>query len=555
MMRRTMARSRSTSFRAALGTALVVLFVATLAPASAATLGGLHADPIGSGSGTIRSITGVTLDWNLGADASEAPVTRHLRVTADPGERFSAGDMVEATVDTGEATCTARTAAAGDTDAVELVFPGCALLLPDAQTVALTITGTADRIRFDGTLGPVRGSLDAFAGAGAEARTGLALDADYAAVDGAPRLAQLAVEFEDTAPENLVGTRVYVALSPTDAPPVGPWHGGTVDTTGAVRAEASAGHGGAQSATIVTIDVRATSPEHAWEEAPAPDHFHVIVLRSQRLSDPLAGSAPAVLAGGGTVEHGGWIPPVADATEPVDLDTRLTYSEPNGPARTSDQTSLQYCYTFRVTNTSGEPVDWSVTFDTSLPPLWGLDPTGGDANDPAVGALTGLWGAETTSFDPETHLWTVAGDTAYNRTLPAATPENPAPSHEVRYCATPPIPAVDQTRYDKPLVSVDPQSSPYYVALRLSVTSDFRYLVPWEAQIDLADYVCASSLPAQLTAQNVVLTHLEGTRYRVRGTGPSGKRFVSADHPRDFVFASYSAGGKPFELGTCASPF
>lgn len=113
------------------------------------------------------------------------------------------------------------------------------------------------------------------------------------------------------------------------------------------------------------------------------------------------------------------------------------------------------------------------------------------------------------------------------------------------------IPDADPSTYDAPVVTVAEHSNAHHVELIVRVTSDSRWYVPWEAELDLADHVCASSLPTPLGADRATLTSLGGTRYLLRGTVSADTRFVSAETPRDFVFLRYNPGGQPWQAGSC----
>jgi hypothetical protein len=250
-----------------------------------------------------------------------------------------------------------------------------------------------------------------------------------------------------------------------------------------------------------------------------------------------------------TVTTGTWGPdgeggsgtPATDGTQPIGLDRRLAYSEPSGSFRYDGPTGLGFCHDFQITNTSHEPVMWSVTFDTSKGPYWGLNPTTVKAN--GTGTLRSFWGGVTTGYDPATGHWTIGG-VNHNRTIAAGA------SATVGYCANPAMPAVDPATFEVPRISVDPGSNPYGVALRVQVTSDLKFQLPWEVEVDLADYVCAPTLPNKITAENAELTRISGTRYLLSGTGHY-TRLVGNGHSQNFVFARYSPGGQPFQLGTC----
>lgn len=524
--------------------ALTAILLSTPSPASASTAGGLMAGPLGGATAETRSLTSATLEWNVGVTGADARRAVTVRLSTGAGETLRAGDVVSATVDGGASgTCTGAATAAAPSAAIDIAFDGCALELWDLAHVAVTVTGAGGATVIAGDLGGVHGTLSAFSGEVIDPASDIAVRFDAQPHEGVETFSHLYLDIPRMDPLQLVGRRLVVVLED----PAGgsrAVYAGTVGAAGAIRAEA-AGDGSASS--TVTVDVRALSDETGWAPVREVTRYRLALLADQRLT---AHGEPsyAALTAAGTFEDGGGPAPVTWGTEPVALDPRLTYSEPAGPVRLGDPTALRFCYSFRVTNTSSEPVDWEVAFDTTKPPLWGLDPTVVDPG--GVGTLTSMWNAQTRSYDPATGLWTLAG-VDWNRTLPAATPANPAPSTEVGYCAHAEVPAADPATYDPPQISVDPASSAYHVALRVRVTSPSPLLVPWEAEIDLADVVCAATLPAQLTGENATLTHLGGTRYLLRGTSAAATRFVSATQTRDFVFARYNPGGLPYQPGTC----
>lgn len=245
----------------------------------------------------------------------------------------------------------------------------------------------------------------------------------------------------------------------------------------------------------------------------------------------------------GTVRNGEeGTQPVTDGTQPVNLDTRLTYTEPSGKANPNN--SLYYCYNFKVTNSSNEPVEWEVTFDTTKAPLWGMNPTRIAANTP--GALSSLWGGVTDNYNPENGYWTIKGE-SYNRTL------QPGGEAQVGYCAQANIPEADPSTFSTE-IAFSSGSNTYNAELAVRVTSTSSYFVPWEIEVDLADYACVNTLPSTITGVdgNSTLTRIEGTRYILRGVIATDTRFVSSSRPRDFVFFRWNPGGQEYRAGNCA---
>lgn len=535
---------RLTHVRMLLAAVLVLVVAGMLSFSSASTLGGLRPGALAGGTAQTRAITGVTLDWNLDATGLAATYASTLRITPDAGETFTDGDTVSATIDAGPGgTCTAgATATAGQS--VDLAFGDCRLVLWELEHVALTITDPAGSTMFDGDLGGITGTLSAFDGDVIDPDNSVSVGFESSPHNGQEVFENVYVDVRDASLDDLVGLRALALLRDTDAtPPVLLAYAGTIGTAESndgVWAEVDPEGNGVDMFPTVTIDIRALAAEDDWPEVNTIKQYEIVILKPQHLTR--ATNSYAAQAISGSVTGGGGAAPVTSGTQPVGLDTRLTYSEPGGPVRLSNPLRLDFCYNFRVSNTSDEPVAWEVTFDTTKAPLWGLNPT--IINSTGTGVLTSIWNTQTGDYDPATGLWTLIG-VDWNRTL------QPGMYTEVGYCAVANIPAVDPTTYDAPVVSIDPASNAYNVILRVKVTSSSEYLVPWEAEIDLADYVCAATLPATLTPENATLTRIDGTRYLLRGVTTSATRFVSAEQSRDFVFARFNPNGQPYQPGMC----
>lgn len=551
----------SSLLRSVGGALLAMLLMAPTVSASAMTLGGLHATAFAGAQASTRAMTDVELDWNVDVEHARAPYVNTLTVTAGAGAQFHDGDRIEATVELRDgAECLTEDDVADDTSRVDLAFDECDALLTDVTNVAFVVTSESGT-RSSGSVA-LRGTIDAFSGPLVDSDISASTDYVATEIGGSQVLEHLSLSLPELGVDEILGQRIVVVLKnpDTDAP------------TSAVTVVGSAGGAWAQaheSGVRVNVDLGELAAHTGLVTSPV-EAYELILLRTQHWQ---AGtSEPGVVARAGVIEEGdpgdggdagdgeepdddgsggdgdpdptdpdpGEVP--HDGIVPVNLDERLSYSEPNGPFTLNDATKLQFCYTFAVTNVSLEQVEWAVTLDTTLAPFWGLNPTIVQAG--GIGTLNQIWNGQTSVYDSASGLWSVAG-VDWNRSLA------PGATAVVGFCATAAVPLANPATFDTPLVSVDPSSNPYSVALRVNVTSPSRYFVPWEVEIDLSDYVCAASLPQQFSTENASLTHIEGTRYLLRGTEVAGTRFVSESSPRDFVFARYSPGGKPFEAGAC----
>lgn len=548
-MRRTMdPRTR----RLAFGAGLLLIALAGVSPSSAASLGGLVTDDLGAVTATTRVLTGATLEWNpgvLGRDALDVGV---VRLTADAGESFAAGDEVEATVGDGQGrTCTTAAVVASAQQGVDLGFPACALSVVDLRRIALAVTGSGATSVLSGDLGGLSGTLSGLVGGVVDPSDRLAAGIESSLLGGVDTMRQLYLDVHDATVDELLGRRLIISLygPQAGAPPTHVYSGvvGAVDDNEGVWAEVDPEATGIDLFPTVIADIRTIEPDGGWPAVSAISRYELVLLQTQHLVAPERqpdARAYAARALGGVIDHD--IPAddgPADGTQPVDLDSRLIFSEPGGAVTPTN--SLSFCQNFRVTNTSDEIIErWTVTFDTTKPPLWGIDPRIIDPNT-SGGALTSeVWGAHTESFDEATGRWTLVG-ADYNQRL------EPGRSADAGYCARASIPAPDPTTFDTPQISIVGDNE-NYVELRVRVTSTSRWYVPWEVEIDLADYICADTLPPTFTGQNATLTRISGTRYLLRGSVTADTRFVSATSPRDFVFLGYNPLGHPARPPGCS---
>ncbi|GAA1724650.1 hypothetical protein [Microbacterium paludicola] len=511
---------------AALILSLIVLVGAV--NASAATLGGASAHSLGAASTANARASGVTIDWT-GTPSGAAWNVDGATVRAEGGS-FAAGDTVKLTVapaagHTG-APCEVRTTPAAASATVAFpaaAFAACGVLRFDRLgTVAVAVSGAQVAVAAS-RVGDVRSALTAHSGPVLNADRALVARTEAVVDGGVSYVGRIAVDVTRGATvEDLVGERLDVALLGPDGT-VRARVGGVISAAAdaPVRVTMEAG----SAIPTVVIDPRANLPRASWQRSGDVASVSGLLLAPQRIGEAPS-PAPASLVSANAQPA---TPPVRYAIEAVALDPRLTYTYTT-PA--NDRNSLSYCHTFSVTNTSAQPVTWQVVFDTSLPPLWGMDPT-------KAGAIGSQWGYVTKSYVAATHLWTIAGSGANAVLQPGQTLSG------MGYCAADvPQPPVDPSGFTT-AVSVVAGATDYHVQLRVSVRSDRIYNAPWEITVDLADYVCAASLTGKaITFSRVQATPVAGsrTKYVIRGLA-NDTQYVSASHSRDFVFASYSPGG------------
>ncbi|WP_147454008.1 hypothetical protein [Tessaracoccus antarcticus] len=548
-----MLRRRAMRPRVVVALAAAGVLAASVVFSSAGTLGGLQTDGLGAASGVTQHVSAVQLEWNRDAqDMATRPSS--LRLTVDSDQSFEQGDTVAVTATgPGSDTCSAKATVPTPSTVVDLTFPACGVMLWELRGVAVNISGSGDATALRTNVGALQGTLASFDGAVVQPDAPATPGYTTVRTSGVDRLTTLRLGVGDITADQLVGRRL-VAILATPANEDTPYVGvvGTPFNNQGIWAEKDA----RTAVSTVVVDLTRVAGGRAPKVADVA-RYQLMLLQPQRLgADQSAATTYAIIPGGGLVEATAPEPsptptptptpgpsptpqPVAvsSAVEPVGLDPRLKVT--GRSSQKQDETTLRFCHEFDISNTSKEAVAWRLTFDTTKPPMWGLDPTVVDGN--GIGTLQSMWGFEKIDYQRSTGLWSVGG-VNYNKVLAAGQ------SVTVGYCAQPKIPAVDSTRFDKPQVSLEPGSTQYHVQLRMKVTSSFTYLVPWEAEIDLANYVCPASLPANLSGQNAVLTRIDGTRYRVRGTDNTF-RFVSKDKKQDYVFLGFNPVSDPFAPG------
>jgi len=527
-------RARGARARTARGAAaafLVLLAVGSTVSASAATLGGAAPDGLGAASASNARTPAVTLEWQ-GAPTASGWTVGGVTVRAEDST-FAAGDVVKLTAaGASGAPCEVRTTTRASARTVAFdaaAFAPCGAVAYDAlSAVAVSVSGARAAVTTASSMGPVSTALSSFMGAVRNGDRVLRTGYDTVVDGGVSYLSQLRVAVTTGATgDDLVGERLDVALRAADGG-VGPRFGGVVSAApdAAVRVVVDPSGMGERFPTIV-IDPRAGRDRGSWVRTADVTGLAVLLAAPQRLGT--SPSAPAVSLASGTIQPPAPPAPRAEtAVDAVAVSAGAAYSH---PPETNYTNGLSFCHTFTVTNTTSQPVRWTVTFDTSLPPLWGLDPT-------AAGALSSSWGFQTLAYDRSTHLWTIGG-IDQNAVIPAGQSVS-----GMQYCVEHvPEPPVDPSHY-RWSAAVVPDSSDWNVQLRIAITSDRVWNEPWRVTVDLADYVCPASLVGKsITFDRVHATPVPGSTTRFVLTGTTGDtRYVSASHPRDFVFASFAAG-------------
>lgn len=523
--------------RSALVTILAGLALAGVVTSSAATLGGARSGALGGARAGTQRITGVSLDWTPVASGSTWAADA-VTVTTDSGESFRDGDQVKLAIARRDSSVCELTAAASAGSSVQFKRAALAsscqtLVFGDISSVAVSVTGNALATTFDSNLGEVRGALAAFTGAVVDPDRTLDAKLTTGQVNGVAHVTALSVDVAAAGltASDLVGARVLARFYHSDTQASFDYSGTASQSSGASIRVTSSGAGSATIAIAIDPVKRADV-----------NRYGIVLSTTQHLGGGRSGgyaisTVAGSITGSGSDGGGGSTTPAAgSALEPIGLDQRLRYNyqEPLN----FDGNSLGFCHNFSVTNTSNQPVDWTLTFDTSLVPLWGFDPT-------ASNAFSSSWNWETVSYDATTHRWTIRGTAGMRTVQPGAT------LGTMGYCVqNVPVPPFDPTSVSY-AVSVASSSNQYWVALSLSVTTSSRWNLPWEATIDLADYVCPTGLQGASLQWNssVEVTKLDATRYTLRGRVGSNTRYVAAS--RSISISSllgYSPAGNLYQL-------
>lgn len=117
----------------------------------------------GTASGATGHVTAVQIEWNR--DARDAIRPGNVRVSAQSGQWFQAGDMVDVTaVGTGSDTCSAMTTMTTGAATVDLAFSACGIMLWDVQGVAVSVSEQNRVASLKSNEGLHRGSSTSFDG-------------------------------------------------------------------------------------------------------------------------------------------------------------------------------------------------------------------------------------------------------------------------------------------------------------------------------------------------------------------------------------------------------
>ncbi|MCA0253657.1 MAG: hypothetical protein LCH76_15490 [Actinobacteria bacterium] len=509
------------SRRSALVALLAAVALAGVVTSSAATLGGAVPGALGGAQASTQRITGINLEWTPVASGSTWTADA-VTVTTDPGESFLAGDRVKLTIDRSDAAdCElTTTAAAGDSvrfGRAALTGSCQTLAFGDIGSIAVAVTGDDLATTLGSSLGDVRGTLAAFSGAVVDLDRTLKVEVGTGKVTGVTSVTSLSVDVAATGltAADLAGAHLIARLSHSDTQASFDYSG-TVSLDGSAPIHITSAGGGTATIAIAIDPVRLADV----------NRFGIVLSSSQHLGASRSDAPGAyaistvtgTIAGSGSDDDPDPTPAVSSALDPVALDQRLSYSY-QLPAN-FDGNSLGFCHNFTITNTSSQPVDWTLTFDTSQAPLWGFDPT-------AANAFSSTWNWETVSYDAARHQWTIRGTAGMRTVQPGAT------LGTMGYCVqNVPVPPVDPTKLSS-TVTVLPSSGQYWVQLSLSVTSSSHWNLPWEITIDLADQVCAAGLQGASLQwhSGIEVTKLDATRYTLRGRAGSNTRFISASRP------------------------
>lgn len=466
---------------------------------SAASLGGLHTQHLGGAVASVHQVDAVTLTWTPQWQ-SDAWQVAAVQIAAPGARGFLAGDTVRVMID---ATCELVTSI--ETSTSVLTFDadhftqacGQQPALSVDSRVALAVTGT-DGTTMVSNMGDLSGSMAAFAAPVARAGTATATTEDG-------YLAGVSIDVPGIDPTSLSGAPV--ALAVTSA---------TGMTTATVPVTSvTATDGGAR----VTVDVSA----QRWSTA-TDLRIDAAITVAQRLVSGADAATGLTLA---TVSVDAERTPTESAIDPVETSDGITY-ERTDPWQGAWPNQLAFTHKFTVTNTTDAPLEnWWIVLDTRLAPMWGLDPT-----EPGVVDL--FSGLQTVDFDRDTGLWTIGG-AGWAQTIP------PGEKREFGFNVNRvPAPPLDPALFDTTFSAV-PQDDGS-TAVTVTITSTSEFYVPWQAELDLADLVCADALgnhSLSFETGSVVPTAVDGSSTRFDLTGAYDLWLVSASVPRTLPVATF----------------
>lgn len=524
--------------RPTLVAALVLAVLASAITASAAGLGGLASGLLSGARAETRHHTGIDLTWTPAASGSSWRAEA-VTLTTNPGESFRSGDRVTLTIQRHDSTACelGATTSAGDTihfDRTAFAAACRTVAFDEIDSIAVAVAGDDPATTLTSDLGEVHGTLSAFGGSVIDPDRSLRTRIGTGRIGGISYLNALSVEVEGAglSAADLAGARVIARLFSTDTSTAYEYSG-AVSLTSSEPIHVDSTTTGATVITFTIDPIRLSDVNRVGIVLASPQHLGAGGTGGTASRYAISTVTDSLTGSGGSDDDETPAPPVSSALQAISLDQRLSYSyqEPTN----FDANALGFCHTFTVSNTSSEPVDWTLTFDTSLPPLWGFDPT-------AAGAFSSAWNWETVSYDPATHRWTIRGKDGMRIVQPGAT------INGMGYCvADVPVPPVDPASFSS-AVTVSASSNAYWVQLSLSVSSSSHWNRPWEVTVDLADHVCGAGLQdaALQWHASVEVTRLDATRYTVRGRLGANTRFVSASRPISLspLLGYAPAGGK-----------
>lgn len=499
--------------------ALIALLVVILAlgaslTASAAGLGGVRAQGLGAATVSTKTLSSLDLYWTpQWHQGSWRMGEVKLASVADRGLR--AGDTIDMTVHSGPNTCEVSHAVTAAEPSVSLAgaqFAGCAA--SDDATVAVSVTGV-DGASAHSSIGELRGSLAAFSAALTRPDLTLSPETDTTVSGQQEQITAVHLDVPAASVSDVAGGFLVVVLPGTGQAT------GVIGTAAGTPVLAQAGSGGGVRITMTLDD--------PWP-IPGSVELHAALSTPQHLTG--AGGHGAITTATWSLEAEP-VPeppdpavPVDNALEPARLSPGIEYAYTWQGAQTN---GLDFCHEFTITNTTDAVVqDWAVQFDSSLPPLWGADPTlAVDLHGPL----------QTTEYDAGTGLWTIGGRGA----LPAGQ------SREYTYCATQiPPPEPDPALFD---TTISAAGHDHDVAFTIEVTSTSPFYLPWRVEVDFADLVCPERL-VDLNFSRVQAIPVEGSASRYVIEGNAGDtQLVSSDHSRTFEFARYNPRGPGWQLG------
>lgn len=537
-MRRSASQSRIIVAAMAL---LLTLALAMTVVGSAAGLGGVRTAHLGAASSQPVAAQDLTLTW-VPVWADGAWRAGELGITStDRG--FAVGDRVQVTVAGAEVDpggCEVRTSVAEAPASGTLRLTGdrieadCGSLpkLDAGATVAVAVVGRDGRSRVT-NLGELTGSLRGYS---APLVAAASVAESTTEGSGANRkLSTVTVAVPEWTPAALTGSTVAIALPAAQSTRQVSL---PISSDGSTAARVVAGTSGG---SVITLDL--TEQNWTVSAGGSGQPLTAAVAAPQLLASTAPSTDPGVLLAAGSVsaepdpdpepEPEPELPPyggtMGNALDPVGTSPGISYSYPT-PWTGAQTNVLTHCHRFTVTNTSAARVtDWTVQFDSTLAPMWGMNPT-----EPGVVSLDNI---ATRSYDRATGLWTVGGSSAWASQL------NPGESRTVGYCAQRvPVPVPNPDLFDTTVRVV--ANGDWNVTFEVTVTSSSEFYVPWEVEVDFADLVCGRSLQGrnlQFTQVNATPVPGNATAYRIQGT-PGNTLLVSEKHPRTFRFAQYSPG-------------